>query len=113
MISVKYSIYSDEGLLLYSQEIKKHGSAALFLNKDEEEYPILSEITAFDIEVFFSEEMNDLIEELNYLKKSLKDKSDIVYLEEIIRLCQKCQDNNVGEIKFNPFTNLVKIGNNN
>lgn len=110
MISVKYSICSDEGKLLYSQDIRKHGSAAIFLNNDEDEYPILSEITAFDIEVFFAEDMNNLIGELIKLQKSLIEESDIEYMDEIIALCRKCQKSNAGEIKFNPFLEIVRIG---
>ena len=110
MISIKYLISDKKGGIAYCSEVIKNGNESFLWQDDEEKYPMLSEVTTFDIETFFPEEMKELVQELTAVKKTLKDKLEILHIEEIISLCKKCQDKNEGQIVFNPFTNLVKIG---
>lgn len=111
MISVKYSIYGNEGRVLYSQDIRKYGSAAIFFQtqEDADNYPTLSEITAVDIERFFPEDMSQIIQELTKLQSSLISDDDKSYIDEIIRLCKRCRDSDKGQIIFNPFLERVKF----
>lgn len=109
MIAVKYLLYGENDNLLYSQEIKKYGGDSILCRDEEEIYPILSEITTFDIETFFPEDINYLVEDLNKLKNNLKVESERNYVDEIIELCEKCLNNNQGHIIFNPFVDIVRI----
>ena len=109
MISIKYLIGDKKDGIKYCSEVIKKGNESFLWQDDENRYPMLSEVTTFDIETFFPEEMHDLIQELISVRKSLKDKSEIHHIEEIISLCKICQERNEGQITFNPFTNLVKI----
>lgn len=111
MFSVRYVIYDDDGNIFYSQELKQEGSSAILCRYDEEDiYPILSEITTFDIERFYSTEMDSLIQELLKLKRTLTKDFEVIYVNEIISLCQKCKERNKGQVVFNPFTDIIKIG---
>lgn len=112
MISIKYLVSDKKGSITHCSEVIKNGNESFLWQDDEDKYPILSEVTTFDIETFFPEEMNDLIQELINVKKELKDEENVNHINKIIGLCQKCQERNEGQIVFNPFTNLVKIGNN-
>lgn len=113
MIGIKYLVGDKKGGILHCSEVIKHGNESFLWQDDEHEYPMLSEVTTFDIETFFPKEMANLIQELLDVKKSLKDESEIHHIEEIISLCKKCRERNEGQIIFNPFTNLVKIGQDN
>lgn len=110
MLNVKYVIYRNNGDILYSQQIKMDGGSAILCRDEEDVYPILSEITTFDIERFYPNEMKDLINELLKLKRTLTREFELDYVEDIINICQKCQKRNKGEVVFNPFTDKVKIG---
>lgn len=113
MISIKYLVYTNKTNLLYSQEIKKYGGDSLLCRDEEDIYPILSEITTFDIERFLPEDMDDLIHDLRKLKQNLNKKNDISYINDIIKLCEKCRDSNDGYIIFNPFVDRLELAKSN
>ena len=98
-----------KGGILYSQEIRQDGSDLILCRDEEDVYPILSEITTFDIERYFPDEMSDLIQELSKLKQNMTEESEKSYVDEIVGLCQKCQKRNEGQIAFNPFTSSFKF----
>ena len=110
MISIKYLISDKKGGIAHCSEVIKNGNESFLWQDDEQEYPILSEVTTIDIETFFPGDMEDLIQELLKVKKHLNDKSELHHIEEIISLCKICKKRNEGQIVFNPFTNLVRIG---
>ena len=111
MISVRHVVYNKDGKVSNSLELRQYDSDLILVRDDEEDiYPILSEITTFDIERYYPEHMDSLIKELTTLKKTLAKKSQKDYIDEVISLCQRCLDRNEGEIVFNPFTNIIRIG---
>lgn len=107
---VRYLIYGENNKLLYYQEIKKYGGDAILCQDDLDVYPMLSEITTWDIERFLPEHMDNLIFDLKKLKKSLVEKHEVSYIDDLIHMCERCQDNNEGWITVDPFGDLVKIG---
>ena len=109
MLSVRYVIYRDNGDVLYSHEIKMDGGSAIVCRDEESIYPILSEITTVDIERFYPNEMDSLINELNELKRVLTKEFQLEYVEEIIGLCKKCRNKNEGQIVFDPFVDRIKF----
>lgn len=113
MISIKYLVGDKKGGIAHCSEIIKNGNESFLWQDNADKYPMLSEVTTFDIETFFPEEMDSLIQELISVKKSLQDELEIHHIDEIIILCENCKAENKGQIVFNPFTNTVKIGESN
>jgi uncharacterized membrane protein YheB (UPF0754 family) len=108
MISLKWVLYSKSGDVLKSEEVKKNGNE-MYLCQDKDEYQLLNEITEVDIERFFPEHMNDLMDELINVKLSLTDEQEINHLDEILRLCSMCRDCIGSQVIFNPFSDIVEL----
>jgi hypothetical protein len=108
MINVKWVLYSKSGNVIKSEEIKQKGNE-MYLCQDGNEYQLLNEITEVDIERFFPEQMDDLINELTDVKSSLVNTQEIKHLDEILYLCRKCRNCVGSQIIFNPFYDVIKL----
>lgn len=108
MINVKWVLYSKSGNVIKSEGFKQNGNE-IYLCQDRNEYQLLNEITEVDIERFFPEQMDDLINELTNVKSSLVNAQEIKHLDEILYLCQKCRDHIGSQIIFNPFYDVIKL----
>lgn len=110
MLSVKYTIYRDDNSVLYSQRIKMDGGSQILCRYDEADiYPMLGEVTTWDAETFFFSDMDGLITELLNVRETLTKPFDIEYLDDIVRLCQKCKANKKGQIVFNPLVDIIDL----
>ena len=106
MIRISYVLSGEEGKTLYRSDVMLPGNDLyLILEGDsiDVEYPQLYELTDYDIEIYLPEHMKQLIKDLIKLKATLTDASEISHVDEIIGLCCQCQQNNKGQIMFDPF----------
>lgn len=73
-----------------------------YLLQTDHHYKILSELSNVDYDVFGREDMEQLISELQQLKKDL-DKESVKHIDEIIQLAIRCKDTPDCYLVFTPF----------
>lgn len=74
-----------------------------YLIQSSEEYPILKELCIDEYDVFDEQDAEQLIFELNKIKKNVGDVEDLKHIDEIIGLVEKCRFIKGSVIVFNPF----------
>lgn len=74
----------------------------LLPNYDDPVYPLISELSDSDLDIFDSTDMTQLIIELELLKRNLTDEQK-AHIDEIIRLAEICQENEDYTLGFTPF----------
>lgn len=75
----------------------------IYLLQNKPDYKILSELSTVDYDAFAKEDMNQLIMELEILKKDISNKEDIKHIDEIIELADKCISIPDSYLIFTPF----------
>lgn len=89
---------------------KVYASENDYLTKEEKEdtssYPLLSEVSSVDICVFSSEDMSNLIKELEILKTTLSN-NQYRHIDEIIKLARACEQNSEYILGFTPFATFL------
>ena len=106
MFKIVYAVSDGKGSYLYRHEVMQYGNDMYLMveGEDVENLYLLCEVTNYDIERYFPDEMDELICDLTRLKTGLTNKSEKIHVQEVIGLCQQCRDRNEGQIIFNPFT---------
>ena len=107
MFKIVYAVSDGQGGYLYRHEVMQYGNDMYLMVEGEDIeslYPVLCEVTNYDIERYFPNEMDGLIYDLTRLERSLTDKFKKTHVQEVIGLCQQCRDRNEGQIIFDPFT---------
>jgi hypothetical protein len=74
----------------------------LLTNYDDPQYPLVSELSDSDLDVFSSKKMPQLIQEFEALKKNLLQVQK-EHISEIIRLAKICKENPGYTLGFTPF----------
>lgn len=74
----------------------------LLRHTDDDAYKILSEISDCDYEIVLSEDMSQLVSELESIKSELTEKQ-ISHVNEIIKLAKIAQNRNGYALTFTPF----------
>jgi hypothetical protein len=83
------------------------GNESFLCKDDSKNYPILSELSIYDYDVFNYEEMDELIGELTKASKELTN-NQLLHIEEIIELAKKCKGDKSTTLAFNPFLDRVQ-----
>jgi hypothetical protein len=73
------------------------------IQHDYTKYKYLSQLSEFDYDVFSSEMMPDLIEDLLRLKRELTKREHMEHVSKIIELARRCQNMKVATLTFTPW----------
>lgn len=84
------------------KEVYAKGNEHYLCKKDEQEYPLLSELFVDDMDTFASIDMEDLIKELVKVSKALRG-FELNHVNDIILLANECARNKKSTLTFNPF----------
>jgi hypothetical protein len=68
-----------------------------------EELPLLSRLSEVDYDVFSSEELSELTNEIRRIRNSAVDPDEIVYLDEVLELCHRSQQTPGSVVVFTPW----------
>ncbi len=80
----------------------KQSNDQYLIREGEDAYDYLSVLNAYDYDVFSSDDMTGLIEDLLRIRKSLPD-ADKTHVDEIISLARRCKEGPRLTLTFTPF----------
>jgi hypothetical protein len=85
------------------KQVSSYQNLDYLCQEDEVSFPLLSQVDPYYPMDFRPGNMQDLIIELEQVKLTVQDSSEIVHINEIISMCKECMLHKNSAIVFNPF----------